>query len=278
MPGALALPGTGGRRGASPTRANRRLGQQVLPRRDDVRRLGQPRSRRVDQDHPRGARRWDQLHRYRRRLRAGRVRGDRRQGARVRPARRCDPRDQVPQRDGRGRQPAGQLAALDHARSGRLAAAARHRLDRPLPGPPPGSAHRHRGDAVGADRPRAPGQGALHRHLYVPGEPDRRGAVGGARPAPPAVRNRAAAVLDPGACHRGRRPAHLQAPRHGGDVLQPADGRLAVRPLAQGRSGSSPRRAPAASRSASTYPSPRTSESSTPSSSSHGWPRRPGSR
>ena len=40
--------------------------------------------------------------------------------------------------------------------------------------------------------------------------------------------------------------------------------------------GSSPRRGPVASRSASIFPSRRTSASSTPSSSSLGWPRKPG--
>ena len=43
--------------------------------------------------------------------------------------------------------------------------------------------HRHRGDAVGADRPRPPGQGPLHRLLDLPRRADRRGAVGRARPA-----------------------------------------------------------------------------------------------
>ena len=43
--------------------------------------------------------------------------------------------------------------------------------------------HRHRGDARRAHRPRPPGQGPLHRPLHLPGEPDRRGAVGRARPA-----------------------------------------------------------------------------------------------
>ena len=60
---------------------HRCLGQQAVPRRDDVRRVGQPRPRRVDPDHPRRARRGHQLRRHRRRLRAGRVGGDRRQGA-----------------------------------------------------------------------------------------------------------------------------------------------------------------------------------------------------
>ena len=62
--------GTIDRDGVPPARPHRRLGQQVLPRHDDVRRLGQPRPRRVDPDHPRGARRRHQLHRHRRRLRA----------------------------------------------------------------------------------------------------------------------------------------------------------------------------------------------------------------
>ena len=92
--------GTGATNGASSVRSHRRVGQQVLSWRDDVRRVGQPRPRRVDPDHPRGARRRDQLHRHGRRLWPGRVRGDRRQGARRRPPRRRDPRHEVPQRDG----------------------------------------------------------------------------------------------------------------------------------------------------------------------------------
>ena len=54
----------------------------------------------------------------------------------------------------------------------------RHRLDRPLPDPPPRARHRHRRDARRADRPRPRRQGPLHRLLDVPGQPDRRGAVG----------------------------------------------------------------------------------------------------
>ena len=119
-----------------PAGAHRRPGQQVVPRRDDVRRLGQPRPRRLDPHHPRVARRWHQLHRHRRRLRAGRVRGDRRQGAQG-PPRRRHPRHQVPRPDGRGPQPAGQLAALDHRARSRTRCAGSNRLDRPLPGAPP---------------------------------------------------------------------------------------------------------------------------------------------
>ena len=63
-------------------RSHRCPGKPALSRSDDVRRLGGAGPRGVDPDHPRGARRGDQLHRHRRRLLARRVGGDRRQGAR----------------------------------------------------------------------------------------------------------------------------------------------------------------------------------------------------
>ena len=75
-----------------------------------------------------------------------------------------------------------QLAPLDHPRGRGLAAAAGHRLDRPLPDPPPRPGDRHRGDARRAHRPRPTGQGPLHRLLDLPGLGDRGGPVGGARP------------------------------------------------------------------------------------------------
>ena len=79
-----------------------RTGVKVSPlvsRRDDVRRVGQPGPRRLDRDHPRGARRRHQLHRHRRRLLGRRVRRDRRQGAQG-PPRRRRPRDEGARRDG----------------------------------------------------------------------------------------------------------------------------------------------------------------------------------
>ena len=93
---------------------------------------------------------------------AGRVRGDRRQGAQGR-------RDDVvlatkffmPMGD--GPEPQRRLAPLDHARGRELAAPARHRLHRPLPDAPPEPDDRRRGDPRRADRPRAAGQGPLHR-------------------------------------------------------------------------------------------------------------------
>ncbi len=72
---------------------------------DDVRRHGQHRPRRLRTDHPPRAGRRHQLHRHRRRLLRGRVRGDRRQGAQG-PARRRRAGHQVLQPDGDGRQPA----------------------------------------------------------------------------------------------------------------------------------------------------------------------------
>ena len=72
-------------------------------------------------------------------------------------------------------------------------------------------------------------------------------AHGSPRPPPPALRHRAAALLDARPRGRGRRVAHLLAPWHGGHVLQPADRRLAVGPLAQGRRAAASR-APAGCR------------------------------
>ena len=116
-----------------------------------------------------------------------------------------------------------------------LAAPPGHRLHRPLPGAPAQPRHRRRGNPRCPHRPRPAGQGPLHRLLVLRRQPDRRGAVGRARPPAGAVRHRAAAVLDPGARHRVRRPTHRPPARHGHPDLQPARRRLAVGPLAQGR-------------------------------------------
>ncbi len=182
---------------------------------------GEPDHDEIDPDHPRRARRRHQLRRHGGRLLAGRERGDRRQGPQG-PPRRHRPRHEVPRPDGRRGQPSGHLAPLDHEGGRGLAAAPRHRLHRPLPGPPPARGHRRRGDAVGADRPRARGQDPLLRLLDVPGEPDRRGAVGGQGARARALQDRAAAVLDPRPRHRGRRASHGAATRHGRDPVEPA--------------------------------------------------------
>ena len=78
------------------------------------------------------------------------------------------------------------------------------------------------------------GEDPLLRLLDLPGEHDRRGAVGLARPRPGALQDRAAALQHARARGRERRPPHRPAPRHGRDPVEPARGRLALRPLPQG--------------------------------------------
>ena len=159
-----------------------------------------------------------------------------------------------------------------------VAAAAGDRLDRPLPDPPARGRHRHRGDARRAHRPRAPGQGPLHRLLDVPAVADRRGTVGRARPRAAALRLRAAAVLDARARHRGRRPADVRPPRDGRHPLEPARGRLALGPLAQGRRAAELHARRSGCPAATTSRSPRTSASSRPPTRSGSSPTRPACR
>ena len=106
------------------------------------------------------------VHRHRRRLRARRLRGDRRARAR-RPPRRRRAGDEGPLPDGRRRQRRRPLPAPRDRRLRGIAAAAGHRLDRPLPGAHVGRPDADRGDAVGADRPRAAGQGPLRRRIEL---------------------------------------------------------------------------------------------------------------
>ena len=186
-----------------------------------------------------------QLHRHRRRLLAGRVGGDRRQGARRRPPRRRRARHQGPRPDGRGPEPAGQLAPLDHPGGRGLAAAPRHRLDRPLPDPPPRPGT-DIDETLGALTDLvAPGQGPLHRL---------------ARPSPPSQ------IVEAQWVARDREPQRFvceQPPysilvrgieadvlptcaalRHGRHLVEPAGRRLAVGPVAQGRRAAGAPRAP----------------------------------
>ena len=114
------------------------------------------------------ARRRHQLHRHRERLRRGRVGDAGRQGDR-RPAPRHRAGDQGARPHGPGRQP-GRPVAPAHRQTRRgEPEAARHRLHRPLPDPPLGSAHQHRGHAARARRSGARRQGALHRLLEPAG-------------------------------------------------------------------------------------------------------------
>jgi hypothetical protein len=79
------------------------------------------------------------------------------------------------------------------------------------------------------------GKVRLHRLLDLPSLSDRAGPMGGTRPAPPALRLRAAALLAARPLDRGRRAPHLRALRDGCDPVQPSVRRVAVGPLAQGR-------------------------------------------
>ena len=66
---------------------------------------------------------------------------------------------------GEGPERGRQLAAAHPARLRRVAPPPRHRLDRPVPGPPPEPRDADRRDAWRADRPGARREGALHRLL-----------------------------------------------------------------------------------------------------------------
>ena len=160
-------------------------------------------------------------------------------------ARQRHPRHQGPRHDGGRPQRVRQLPALDRARGREQPAAAAHRLDRPLPDPPPRVRHRHRRDARRAHRPGPRREGPLHRLLDVPAQPDRGGAMGGARARARALRVRAAAVLDARARGRERRAAHVPAPPDGRDPMEPAGRRVADRalPARPGRADLTPRRA-----------------------------------
>ena len=213
------------------SRDHRRQGQPADPGRDDVRRLGKHRPRRVRPYHPPGPRLRHQRRRHRRRLCAGRVGGDRREGAQG-PPRRRGPCHQVPRRDVRRRpQPRRQLAALDRARGRELAAAAADRPHRPLPGAPAPAGGRHRRHALGAVGPGAPGQGPLHRYVDVPAVAGRRGPVGRRAPPSRATGDRAAAVLDPGPRGRARHLPDGPAPRPRHPAVEPAGRRVALRAL-----------------------------------------------
>ena len=111
-------------------------------------------------------------------------------------------------------------------------AAAEDRLDRPLPDPPPRARHRHRRDARRAERPgprRARSATSAPRRSRRSQIVEAQWVARAARPR--AVRLRAAAVLDPRPGDRERRAADLPALRDGRDPVEPARRRLADRAL-----------------------------------------------
>ena len=143
--------------------------------------------------------------------------------------------DEVLHADGRPAKPQRRFPEVDHAGSREFAAAPEDGLHRPVSGAPPERDDGCRGDPRCADRSRPPGQGPLHRIVLVPGQPDRRGAMGLPRAEPGPVRHRAAPVLDPGPRYRGGRAPDRAALWHGNPGVQPAVRWLADRPVAQGR-------------------------------------------
>ena len=264
------------RRGSTCARAHRRQRQSSLPRGDDVRRVGQHRSRRVDSSHPSRAGRRHQLRRHGRRLLAWRVGGDRGQGAEGTPRLRGAGHE-GPRLDARHRsEHARQLAPVDRAGGRGESAPPADRLDRPLPDPPLRPVDRPRGDARRAHGPPARGQDPLPRLLDLPAVGDRRGAVGLREARPRAVRLRAASVLPTRARHRARGAAGLRALRAGRHPVEPARGRLALGPVPQGSRRLEPpgRANPGALRPGGARG---TSRSSRPSSASRSSPNRPAS-
>ena len=139
---------------------------------------------------------------------------DRRQRARARPlpegqckARRHGDRDQAERRDARWPQRRRTLAQGDFFRDRRIAAPPGHRLRRSLPDPSLGQHHPDRGDAGGAQRCGARGQGALSGRFVHVGVAVLQGAL-------------------------PRRPAWLVALRHHAAPLQPALPRGGARDVA----------------------------------------------
>ena len=198
-----------------------------MPRRDDVRRVGQPRPRRLDPDHPRGARRRDQLHRHRRRLLAGRVGGDRRQGPRRAGATTSCSRRSSTARWARTRT-ARQLAPLDHPGGrgracGGWAPTGSTSTRCTAPSPTPTSTRRSARSTTSSARARSATSAARRSRRR-----DRRGAVGAERRG----RERFVSEQPPYSMlvrgDRGRRAADCAALRDGRDPVEPARRRLAV--------------------------------------------------
>ena len=212
-------------------RPHRRPGQPADARRDELRRLGQPRPRRVDPDHPPGARRGHQRHRHRRRLLPRRVGGDRRQGAQGAPRRRR-PGHQVPRPCRRRPQPsAATRAAGSSGRSRTRCAGSR---------PTRSTSTRCTGrdpdididETLGAlsDLVHAGKIRYIGTSTFLPSQIVEAQWVARDR-APRASGDRAAAVHHPGPRGRARGAADRRAARPRRAAVEPAGRRLAVRPL-----------------------------------------------
>ena len=111
-----------------------------------------------------------------------------------------------------------------------------HRLDRPLPDPPPRARHRHRRDARRADRPRPRRQDPLRSAARRSRRADRRGAVGrpsGAAASASSSEQPPYSLLVRG--DRARRAARVPALRDGRDPWSPLAGGWLSGKLPQGR-------------------------------------------
>ena len=197
--------------------------------------VGQRRRNRLDPHHPPGAGRRHQLRRHRRRLLRRRVRAHRRQGAcRAAATTSCWP----PSSSCRWATTPTTVAARaagsyrrSRTRSRRLGTdyIDLYQVHRPSPDTDVEETLGALTDLVRQGKVRYIGSSSYAASQIVEAQwaaRDRRAGT---------VRHRAAAVLDHGARHRGRRAAHRPAARHGHPHLQPARRRLAVRPLAQGQ-------------------------------------------
>ena len=99
----------------------------------------------------------------------------------------------------------------------------------------PDESDRHRRDPRCPERPGAPGQDPLLRQFHLPGGADRRRPVGLGAPRVREVPHRAAALFDPGALNRARRPANRPDLRDGRHPLEPARRRMVGREVRRGQ-------------------------------------------
>jgi len=111
-------------------------GSPTVPRRHDVRAWGNPDHEDSTRIIHRGTRRRHQLRRHADVYSSGE--SEEIVGKASRSAEATCAGDQGPRDDGPRPEPTGQFEAVDQSRSARRASAPRHRLDRPLPDPPPG--------------------------------------------------------------------------------------------------------------------------------------------
>ncbi len=118
------------------------------------------------------------------------------------------------------------LAQAHHDVDRRLAAAAWHRLRRPLPDPSLGYADANRGNALRAERHRPGRQGALHRRVEHGGVAIRAGAVPGRPARMDAVRIDAESLQSRVPGRGARDAAALPRPGHRRDSVEPAGARV----------------------------------------------------